>query len=49
MSALTPGQLTPPLMEELKYTTFISPDTQLLTTLTYMDGEKHIQKVKVHL
>ncbi|XP_016897750.1 LIM/homeobox protein Lhx8-like isoform X2 [Cynoglossus semilaevis] len=38
MSALTPGQLTPPLMEELKYTTFISPDTQLLTTLTYMDG-----------
>ncbi|XP_035491553.2 LIM/homeobox protein Lhx8-like isoform X1 [Scophthalmus maximus] len=37
MSSLAPGQLTPPLMEDLQYTTFISPDTPLLTTLTYMD------------
>ncbi|XP_070700568.1 LIM/homeobox protein Lhx8-like [Pempheris klunzingeri] len=37
MTSLAPGQLTPPLMEDLQYTTYISPDTPLLTTLTYMD------------
>ncbi|XP_020485736.1 LIM/homeobox protein Lhx8 isoform X2 [Labrus bergylta] len=37
MTSLAPGQLTPPRMEDLQYTTFISPDTPLLTTLTYMD------------
>uniref|UniRef100_A0A3P8SJ90 LIM homeobox 8a n=1 Tax=Amphiprion percula TaxID=161767 RepID=A0A3P8SJ90_AMPPE len=37
MTSLTPGQLTPPLMEDLQYTTYISPDAPLLTTLTYMD------------
>lgn len=41
MTSLAPGQLTPPLMEDLQYTTYISPDTPLLTTLTYMDGKKH--------
>lgn len=38
MTALTsPGSLTSSLMEELQYTTYISPDTPLLTTLTYLD------------
>ncbi|XP_071398328.1 LIM/homeobox protein Lhx8-like [Centroberyx affinis] len=37
MTSLPPGQLTPPLMEDLQYTTYVSPDTPLLTTLTYMD------------
>uniref|UniRef100_A0A3Q1G6J4 LIM homeobox 8a n=1 Tax=Acanthochromis polyacanthus TaxID=80966 RepID=A0A3Q1G6J4_9TELE len=37
MMSLAPGQLTPPLMEDLQYTTYISPDAPLLTTLTYMD------------
>lgn len=37
MTSLAPGQLTPPLMEDLQYTTYISPDAPLLTTLTYMD------------
>nr|XP_043894651.1 LIM/homeobox protein Lhx8-like isoform X1 [Solea senegalensis] len=37
MTSFNPGQLTPPLMEDLQYATFISPDTPLLTTLTYMD------------
>ncbi|XP_029931348.1 LIM/homeobox protein Lhx8-like isoform X2 [Myripristis murdjan] len=37
MTSLHPGQLTPPLLEDLQYTTYISPDTPLLTTLTYMD------------
>ncbi|XP_056247885.1 LIM/homeobox protein Lhx8-like isoform X2 [Seriola aureovittata] len=37
MTSLAPGQLTPPLMEDLHYTTFMTPDTPLLTTLTYMD------------
>ncbi|CAG5897192.1 unnamed protein product [Menidia menidia] len=37
MTSLAPGQLTPPLMEDLQYTTYLSPDTPLLTTLTYMD------------
>lgn len=41
MTSLAPGQLTPPLMEDLQYTTYISPDAPLLTTLTYMDGNKH--------
>lgn len=41
MTSLAPGQLTPPLMEDLQYTTYISPDAPLLTTLTYMDGKKH--------
>lgn len=40
MTSLAPGQLTPPLMEDLQYTTYISPDAPLLTTLTYMDGKK---------
>ncbi|KAM9844552.1 LIM/homeobox protein Lhx8-like [Aulostomus maculatus] len=37
MTTLPPGQLTPPLMDDLQYTTYISPDLPLLTTLTYMD------------
>ncbi|XP_035769163.1 LIM/homeobox protein Lhx8-like [Neolamprologus brichardi] len=37
MTSLAPGQLSPPLMDELQYTTYISPDAPLLTTLTYMD------------
>ncbi|XP_034559701.1 LIM/homeobox protein Lhx8-like isoform X2 [Notolabrus celidotus] len=37
MTSLTPGQMTPPLMEDLQYTTYISPDAPLLTSLTYMD------------
>lgn len=37
MTSFAPGQLTPPLMEDLQYTTYISPDTPLLTTLTYME------------
>ncbi|XP_059200604.1 LIM/homeobox protein Lhx8-like [Centropristis striata] len=37
MTSLAPGQLTPPLMEDLQYTTYLSPDAPLLTTLTYMD------------
>ncbi|KAM4727654.1 LIM/homeobox protein Lhx8-like [Anableps anableps] len=37
MTSLGPGHLTPPLMEDLQYTTYLSPDTPLLTTLTYMD------------
>lgn len=43
MMPLAPGQLTPPLMEDLQYTTYITPDTPLLTTLTYMDGKKSKQ------
>uniref|UniRef100_A0A3Q3S718 LIM/homeobox protein Lhx8-like n=1 Tax=Mastacembelus armatus TaxID=205130 RepID=A0A3Q3S718_9TELE len=35
--SLAPSQLTPTLMEEMQYTTYISPDPPLLTTLTYMD------------
>lgn len=41
MTSLAPGQLTPPFLEDLQYTTYISPDAPLLTTLTYMDGNKH--------
>lgn len=41
MTSLTPGQLTPALMEDLQYTTYISQDAPLLTTLTYMDGKKN--------
>lgn len=41
MTTLAPGQLTPPLMEDLQYTAYISPDTPLLTTLTYMDGREN--------
>ncbi|XP_068197075.1 LIM/homeobox protein Lhx8a isoform X2 [Antennarius striatus] len=37
MTSLTPGPLTPPLMEDLQYTAYISPDAPFLTTLTYMD------------
>ncbi|KAM6918682.1 LIM/homeobox protein Lhx8-like [Xenentodon cancila] len=37
MTSYTSGQLTPPLMEDLQFTTYISPDAPLLTTLTYMD------------
>lgn len=40
MTSLAPGQLTPPLMEDLQYTAYITPDTPLLATLTYMDGKK---------
>ncbi|KAM8727500.1 LIM/homeobox protein Lhx8-like isoform 1-T1 [Acanthopagrus schlegelii] len=36
ITSLAPGQLTPPLMEDLQYT-YISSDAPLLTTLTYMD------------
>ncbi|KAM9323488.1 LIM/homeobox protein Lhx8-like isoform 2-T2 [Pholidichthys leucotaenia] len=38
MTSVAPGQLTPPLMDDLQYTTYISPDTTLLTTLTFMDA-----------
>lgn len=41
MTSLAPGQMTPPLMDDLQYSTYISPDAPFLTTLTYMDGEKH--------
>ncbi|XP_072219724.1 LIM/homeobox protein Lhx8-like isoform X2 [Leuresthes tenuis] len=37
MTSLASGHMTPPLMEDLQYTTYLSPDTPLLTTLTYMD------------
>ncbi|KAG7235770.1 hypothetical protein INR49_002272 [Caranx melampygus] len=37
MPSIAPDQMTPPLMEDLQYTTFMAPDTPLLTTLTYMD------------
>ncbi|XP_077392383.1 LIM/homeobox protein Lhx8-like isoform X2 [Festucalex cinctus] len=37
MTSLTTGQLTPSLMDDLQYTTFITPDVPLLTTLTYVD------------
>ncbi|XP_054889353.1 LIM/homeobox protein Lhx8-like [Poeciliopsis prolifica] len=37
MTSFGPSQLTPPLMEDLQYTTYLSPDTPLLTTLTYME------------
>lgn len=38
MTSFAPGQLTPPTMEDLQYTAYISSETPLLTTLTYMDG-----------
>uniref|UniRef100_A0A3Q2CBS6 LIM homeobox 8a n=1 Tax=Cyprinodon variegatus TaxID=28743 RepID=A0A3Q2CBS6_CYPVA len=38
VTSFGPGQLTPPLIEDLQYTTYLSPDTPLLTTLTYMDA-----------
>lgn len=38
MTSLVPSPLTPPLMEDLQYTAYISPDAPPLTTLTYMDG-----------
>ncbi|XP_030015304.1 LIM/homeobox protein Lhx8-like [Sphaeramia orbicularis] len=38
MTSLTAGQITPPLMDDLQYTTYITPDAPLLTTLTYMDA-----------
>uniref|UniRef100_A0A146SCR3 LIM/homeobox protein Lhx2 n=1 Tax=Fundulus heteroclitus TaxID=8078 RepID=A0A146SCR3_FUNHE len=37
MNSLGPGQLNPSLMEDLQYTTYLSPDQPLLATLTYMD------------
>ncbi|TNN51354.1 LIM/homeobox protein Lhx8 [Liparis tanakae] len=38
MTSFAPNQLAPPpLMEDLQYTTYISPDAPLLATLTYMD------------
>lgn len=39
MTSFGPGQLTPPIMEDLQYTAYISSETPLLTTLTYMDGK----------
>ncbi|XP_047445651.1 LIM/homeobox protein Lhx8-like isoform X2 [Mugil cephalus] len=39
MPSLAPGQLMPPLVDDLQYTTYISPDAPLLTTLTYMDAQ----------
>lgn len=44
MTSLPSGQLTPPVMDDLQYTTYISPDAPLLTTFTYMDGKD----VKTH-
>lgn len=38
LTSLPSGQLTPPLMDDLQYTTYITPDTPLLTTFTYMDA-----------
>uniref|UniRef100_A0A3P9K7R0 LIM homeobox 8a n=1 Tax=Oryzias latipes TaxID=8090 RepID=A0A3P9K7R0_ORYLA len=37
MTSFGSGQLTPSLMDNLQYTTYINPDPPLLTTLTYMD------------
>ncbi|KAK7945436.1 hypothetical protein WMY93_001164 [Mugilogobius chulae] len=37
MTSLGSDQLTPPLMEDLQFSTYLSSDTPLLTTLTYMD------------
>lgn len=37
MTPLGPGPLTPPLMDDLQYHTYICSDTPLLTTLTYVD------------
>lgn len=39
MTSLAPSPLTPPIIEDLQYATYISPDGPLLTTLTYMDGK----------
>lgn len=41
MTLLSPGQLTPPLMEELQFANYISSDVPLLSPLTYMDGNKY--------
>ncbi|XP_029309557.1 LIM/homeobox protein Lhx8-like [Cottoperca gobio] len=48
MASFAPGQLTPPLMEDLQYTTYISPDAPLLTTLTYMDDPLLLQPLLSH-
>ncbi|XP_041847370.1 LIM/homeobox protein Lhx8a isoform X2 [Melanotaenia boesemani] len=48
MTSLPTGHLTPSLMEDLQYTTYISTDTPLLTTLTYMDGKKYQCKLQTH-
>ncbi|XP_051943715.1 LIM/homeobox protein Lhx8-like isoform X1 [Hippocampus zosterae] len=37
MMPLPTGQLSPPLMDDLQFTTYLTPDVPLLTTLTYMD------------
>lgn len=37
MSSFNPGSMATPLMEDLQYTTFLSSDAPLLTTLTYME------------
>lgn len=42
MTSHPPDQLTPPLMGDLHYTTYISPDPPLLTTLTYMDVQTSV-------
>lgn len=46
ITSLAPGQLTPPLMEDLQYA-YIPSDAPLLTTLTYMDGKTH-ENTPVH-
>ncbi|XP_034038999.1 LIM/homeobox protein Lhx8-like [Thalassophryne amazonica] len=37
LTSVAPGQLTPPLLDDLQYATYISPDASFLTSLTYMD------------
>lgn len=37
MTSLGSGPLTSPLMDDLQYSTYLSSDTPLLTTLTYVD------------
>lgn len=37
-SPFVPSPLTPPIMDDLQYASYISSDAPPLTTLTYLDG-----------
>lgn len=37
MTSLGPGPLTPPLLDDLQYSTYLTADSPLLTALTYVD------------
>ncbi|CAL9689165.1 unnamed protein product [Knipowitschia caucasica] len=37
LASLAPDQLSPPLMDDLQYSTYLTSDAPLLTTLAYMD------------